>query len=83
MAARSPLIRHSSAALLIKSGQHAKVIQERLGHASIKTTLDVYGHLFPGMDEAAAEALNEAARGVGEFARRAVEDRKGWTGQQT
>ena len=58
-------LRHSSAALLIKSGQHAKVIQERLGHASIKTTLDVYGHLFPGMDEAAAEALNESARGVG------------------
>ena len=58
-------LRHSSAALLIQAGQHAKVIQERLGHSSIKTTLDVYGHLFPGMDEAAAEALDEMARGVG------------------
>lgn len=58
-------LRHSSVALLIKAGQHATLIQQRLGHSSIKTTLDVYGHLFPGMDEAAAEALNDAACGVG------------------
>jgi len=38
------------------------VIQERLGHASIKTTLDTYGHLFDGMDEAAAERLDETWR---------------------
>jgi integrase len=52
-------LRHSQAALLIASGQHPKVIQERLGHASIKTTLDTYGHLFEGMDRAAADALDE------------------------
>ena len=55
-------LRHSHAALLIAQGEHPKVIQERLGHASIKTTLDTYGHLFEGMDEAAADRLDEAWR---------------------
>ena len=55
-------LRHSHAAMLIGQGTHPKVIQERLGHASIKTTLDVYGHLYEGLDEAAADALDEAFR---------------------
>jgi integrase len=50
-------LRHSHAALLIAQGEHPKVIQERLGHASIKTTLDTYGHLFEGLDQAAADRL--------------------------
>ena len=50
-------LRHSHAALSIAQGEHPKVIQERLGHASIKTTLDTYGHLFDGLDEAAADRL--------------------------
>ena len=55
-------LRHSHAALLIAAGEHPKVIQGRLGHASIRTTLDVYGHLFEGLDEAAAERLDETWR---------------------
>jgi hypothetical protein len=51
--------------LLIAQGVHPKVLQARLGHASITTTLDVYGHLMDGLDEAAAEAL-DAVRGQGE-----------------
>ena len=51
-------LRHSHAALLIAEGTHPKVIQARLGHASIRTTLDVYGHLFEGLDESAADALD-------------------------
>ena len=39
-----------------------KVIQERLGHASIKTTLDTYRHLFDGLDGAAAERLDASWR---------------------
>ena len=50
-------LRHTHAAWLIKAGEHPKVIQARLGHASISTTLDRYGHLMDGLDEAAAEAL--------------------------
>jgi integrase len=52
-------LRHTHAALLIALGEHPKVIQERLGHASIKTTLDTYGHLFEGLDEAAADRLDK------------------------
>jgi len=55
-------LRHTHAALLIAQGEHPKVIQERLGHASIKTTLDTYGHLFEGLDEAAADRLDIAWR---------------------
>lgn len=55
-------LRHSHAAILIAQGEHPKVIQERLGHASIKTTLDTYGHLFDGLDEAAADRLDAAWR---------------------
>ena len=50
-------LRHTHAAWLVEAGKHPKVIQARLGHASITTTLDRYGHLMPGLDEDAAEAL--------------------------
>jgi hypothetical protein len=51
--------------LLIDQGVHPKVIQGRLGHESIRTTLDTYGHRFPGLDEAAAGALDSAYNAVG------------------
>jgi integrase len=53
-------LRHTHAAMLIAQGEHPKVIQNRLGHSSIKVTLDTYGHLFEGLDEAAAERLDAA-----------------------
>ncbi len=53
-----------AASLLIREGLHARVVSERMGHASIRTTLDTYGHLFQGMDEAAADTLDASARGV-------------------
>lgn len=55
-------LRHTHAALLIAQSEHPKVIQERLGHASIRTTLDTYGHLFEGLDEAAADRLDASWR---------------------
>jgi integrase len=51
-------LRHTHAAILIAQGEHPKVIQHRLGHSSIKVTLDTYGHLFEGLDEAAADRLD-------------------------
>lgn len=39
-------LRHYYASLLISDGADVKVVQERLRHASAKTTLDVYTHLF-------------------------------------
>jgi len=54
-------LRHTHVALLIAEGEDPYVISQRLGHASIRTTYDVYGHLFEGRDREAADAL-EAAR---------------------
>jgi integrase len=50
-------LRHTSVALAISSGAHPKAIQARMGHSSINVTLDRYGHLFPQLDEAIAEAF--------------------------
>ena len=53
-------LRHTHAALLISQGAHPKVIQSRLGHRDISTTMDTYGGLFHGYDEGVAEALDGA-----------------------
>jgi integrase len=50
-------LRRSQVALLIAQGEHPKAIADRLGHTSVRTVLDVYGHLYEGADEAAAERL--------------------------
>ena len=40
------------------AGVHPKVVSERLGHANIGITLDIYSHVFPGLQEAAAEKFD-------------------------
>jgi integrase len=50
-------LRHTHASLLIHSGASAKALQERLGHASAAFTLNVYGHLLPGVQERAVTDL--------------------------
>ena len=40
-------LRHTCAALLIASGAHLQEVKEHLGDASIRTTSDRYGHVFP------------------------------------
>ncbi len=52
-------LRHSAAGLMIELGAHPKVIQQRLRHASIRTTLDVYGSVLPGVDDAVTQGLDE------------------------
>jgi len=52
-------LRHTHASLLIKAGVPAKVISERLGHSSIRTTMDTYGHLMDGMQKEAARKLEK------------------------
>ena len=65
--------RHTHASLMLKQGIHPKVVQERLGHATISTTLDLYSHIAPGLQEAAAIHFDEAListpkkEAVGEF----------------
>lgn len=51
--------RHAHVALLIKQKAQPKEIQSRLGHTSIRTTMDRYGHLFEGSDELVARQLDE------------------------
>lgn len=57
-------LRHSHASALIAAGIPLPVIQRRLGHESIQTTVDVYGHLAPeayaGAAQAAAASLVQA-----------------------
>src|SRR5215216_4760731 len=50
-------LRHSCATLLLSAGENPKVVSERLGHASVAMTLDVYSHVLPTMQQAAADRL--------------------------
>ncbi|MSO38136.1 MAG: site-specific integrase, partial [Acidimicrobiia bacterium] len=50
-------LRHSYATIALESGVPAKVTQEQLGHSSIATTLDLYSHAVPGLQEDAAETV--------------------------
>ena len=52
-------LRHTHATLILKSGVHPKVVSERLGHASVGITLDIYSHVLPRLREAAAERFDE------------------------
>ena len=55
--------RHTCASYFIAAGINAKTLSTYLGHASITTTLDRYGHLFPGSEAEAAGLLNTYLRG--------------------
>jgi integrase len=52
-------LRHTSAALALAAGAHPKASQAPLGHATITTTLNTYGHLFEGLDSAIADRFDE------------------------
>jgi integrase len=50
--------RHTFASLMIAAGVNAKALSSYMGHSSITITLDRYGHLMPGNEDAAAELLD-------------------------
>ena len=52
-------LRHTHAAMLIRRGVQPKVISERLGHASIKITMDLYGYLMPGLQDSVADLFDQ------------------------
>ncbi|WP_223357364.1 tyrosine-type recombinase/integrase, partial [Streptococcus australis] len=52
-------LRHSHASLLINQGEDYLVVKERLGHASITTTIDTYSHLYPSKQKTLANKLDE------------------------
>ena len=55
-------LRHSHATQLLSAGVHPKVAQERLGHSTITTTLDLYSHVTETMQGDAAAKLDTAFR---------------------
>jgi integrase len=50
-------LRHTWASLALAASVNPKVVSERLGHATVSFTLDVYSHVLPGVQEDAAEKV--------------------------
>ena len=44
---------------MLIAGVHPKVVSERLGHANIGITLDIYSHVAPGLQQAAANRFDD------------------------
>jgi integrase len=58
-------LRHGMATYWLAQGVPVKVVSERLGHASVAITLQIYGHVVPGMQAEAAARLDAALAGEG------------------
>ena len=56
-------IRHTSATLMLVSGEHPKVVSERIGHATVSITLDTYSHAVPSLQREAANRLGSVIHG--------------------
>ena len=52
-------LRHAHATFLLLNNVHIKIVQERLGHANIKETIDTYSHTTQTVQETAVEAMNK------------------------
>jgi integrase len=55
-------LRHSHATQLLAAGVHPKIAQERLGHTTIATTMNLYSHVSETMQADAADRLDAAFR---------------------
>lgn len=51
--------RHTFATLMFQRGRHPKEVQEMMGHASIRITMDLYSHWIPGMHGSAVDSLSD------------------------
>lgn len=70
-------LRHTHATLLLKAAVPVKVVSERLGHANVAFTMNVYQHVLPGMQAAAAETFSDLLRTERNKARPDPEDDTG------
>lgn len=57
-------MRHTLATLALTGGVNPKVVQERLGHASVQMTLDRYSHVTLSMQADAARIISALLRGA-------------------
>ena len=55
-------LRHFHASVMLQNGQTLLLVSKRLGHASVTTTGDIYGHLLPGWQKEAASAFAKAMK---------------------
>ena len=55
-------LRHTHASLLLAAGVPVNVVQARMGHSSISTTVDVYGHVLPAADAEAGMTFERILR---------------------
>jgi integrase len=51
--------RHTFASLLLQQGENITYVKDQLGHSSIQMTVDVYGHLIPGLNRQAVDKLDD------------------------
>ena len=51
-------LRHTCATLLLLAGENPKIVAERMGHSTIKQTMDTYSHVLPTMQAGATEKLS-------------------------
>jgi integrase len=56
-------LRHTHAILALKAGVHPKVVSERLGHATVGITLDLYSHVVLSLARDAAEQIMSSTYG--------------------
>jgi integrase len=59
-------LRHVHATLLLMADENPKVVSERLGHSTVKLTMDTYSHVLPTMQERATEKLEKLLYGQSE-----------------
>ena len=57
-------LRHSHATLLLRANVHPKIVAERLGHRSIKLTLDTCSHVLPNVQTGTAAVIGDVLGGT-------------------
>ncbi len=56
-------LRHTTASILLEAGTHPKIVQDLLGHSTIRLTLDTYSHLTPPLHQASAHTMDAVLGG--------------------
>lgn len=59
--------RHSAASIMLAAGVPLEVVSKVLGHASIRITADVYGHVMEPQRQQAADMMGAVLFGAGEM----------------
>jgi integrase len=55
-------LRHTYASLLLEAGEPMLYVKDQLGHSTIQTTVDLYGHVKPGKNREAVDRLAALTR---------------------